>query len=193
MAPDLDNIGGLDLGEIDRIYEETVNDAIETLNEDDQAAEDEDTDEELERVLAKHTQSDIQQKVAARATRTLVTSAIDGRSEAEVRQLIDQQVVIGDTLSQTAAWVLKRGATIVRDDWGDGQTEEAVMEYLRVAAPQTADIPDEDLRDWVRLQLDWARLNVLGTPPLKYGDMLVAQRTRRLQQAREWARRRGGR
>jgi len=81
--------------------------------------------------------------------------------------IVCKQLFEHPQLGRLAKWIASVGRKIVRKDWGDEKTEEVVFRYFRKFRRELDILTDEELRAWIRRELDWIRENVLGVERVK--------------------------
>lgn len=163
--------------EVEKKLYEVQEETVEQL----QPTDDEEQEEgdELDEVLERHTHNPAERKIGNFLSRHFVAGALERKSEEEIREIIDKEVVIprrviynGGKMGQViATQIIPKGSKAIRDDWGDQKTAKAILDWLEVAVPETRDIDNRLLSEWVRLQLDYIRANMLDKEPIVHKDI----------------------
>jgi len=131
--------------------------------------EDEDVEDDVDEFLKKHSANFAQYQLLKFVIKNFLDPIIKKIPPEQLLKLTDPNFIVCKQLfehprfSGLVRWIASIGRKIVRKDWGDEKTEEVVFRYFRKFRRELDILTDEELRAWIRRELDWIRENVLGT------------------------------
>jgi len=130
--------------------------------------EEEDIEDDVDEFLKKHSANFAQYQLLRFVIKNFLDPMIKEIPLEQLLKLTDPNFVVCKQLLEhprfnvLAKWIASVGRRIVRKGWGDEKTEEVVFRYFREFRRELDVLTDEELRAWIRRELDWIRENVLG-------------------------------
>lgn len=161
---------------IEKRLEEAEQKHIKTITSDKEERQEKD---KLDQVLDQHTNNIAERRLGQFISRYFIAGALADKDEDEIREIINNDIIIprrilhsGGKLSYIIrSQIIPKGSTVVRDDWGDAKTQNAIHDWMNVVLPETDKIEDQLMSRWIRLQLDYIRVNILNKKTLVFHDL----------------------
>jgi len=128
----------------------------------------EDIEDDVDEFLKKHSANLAQYQLLKFVIKNFLDPIIKKIPPEQLLNLTDPNFIVCKQLFKhprfgpLAKWIASVGRRIVRKDWGDEKTEEVVFRYFRKFRRELDILTDEELRAWIRRELDWIRENILG-------------------------------
>jgi len=128
--------------------------------------------------IRKHTTNITQYYLVKFIIKNLLEPALKQLTAEQILRLANSSVIICEqvfkhpVLRKIATTIASVGKKAVRKDWGDEKTEKVIFMYLRKFRPELNILNDDELRAWIRRELDWIRENILG---IKSVDVVVEE------------------
>ena len=133
----------------------------------------EEIEDDVDEFIKKHTANKAQYELIKFVIKNFLDPIISKIPPEQFYKLADPDFIVCKMIfehpkfGKLARWIASVGRRIVRKDWGDEITEEVAFRFFRKYRPELNILTDEELRSWIRRELDWIRENILGIGKLE--------------------------
>lgn len=134
--------------------------------------------DDVDAFIRKHTTNTTQYYLVKFIIKNFLEPAVKQLTPEDILKLANSDVIICEqifkhpVLRKVATTIATIGKKVIRKDWGDEKTEYVIFMYLRRFRPELNILKDDELRAWIRRELNWIRENILG---IKSVDIVVEE------------------